>query len=587
VTFKEVKQSIALKQYHVNFLRTLIHIFLRFSLFFVFFTVVSQGIKGQKINFTDSIIKYSQIDSSKTKFFIDEYIFESKADNDPKNLFVAYHFLTVFYYQHNDTLKVIENTNKLFSIAKENNLRIELLKAYHLKNNNLRMKYGLDDPRIVDNIFKGLKLAKEINSVVWECKFNQAIAEYYVVTDEYDQALLYYQENLAILLNIANSEEYKKFKIWGSNLENTYLSIAEIYTELKNIDSAKIYNKYAKTVLDTTTGGYKEMYEFSHKVNELEINLLENNITLAKKNFEDAVNLTPDYYKKSNNDFWKEYYSGMISYHEGKYKKAITHFETLDTFKIKTNERLGFFYDDLYKTLYKSYLKTNNLKKADYYFEKHLSSLKGQMDINNSVNSNFKKTEIDQYNAEVAALKKQKSRQWYILLATTSVAAFIICLLIARFRKQKTKSKKQLKVLLDQISKNETPIKPKVAPINIKDKEMKRIIEKLNELEDKNYYLRMDLTASSLAKKLKTNTTYLSKIINIHYQKNFTTYINDLRIDFVINRLKENNLFRRYTIQSLANEVGFKSKESFNTAFKKRTGVLPSALIKELTKQSN
>jgi AraC-like DNA-binding protein len=319
----------------------------------------------------------------------------------------------------------------------------------------------------------------------------------------------------------------------------------------------------------------------------LEINLLEDDITLARKHLNDAFEIVPDNYKQTFKDYYKYYYSGLISYHEGNFEEAIEYFEAIDTVRIKSNERAGFFHDNLYKTLYKSYLKTNNLKKADYYFEKHLSSLKGQMDINNSVNSNFKKVEIDQYNAEVTALKKQRSKQRYILIATAFVSALIICLIIKRFRKQQTKNKEKLKLLLDQISNNETPIKPKAAPLNINDDEMKRIIEKINELEDKNYYLRMDLTASSLAKKLKTNTTYLSKIINIHYQKKFTTYINDLRIDFVIDRLKEDNLFRRYSIQSLANEVGFKSKESFNAAFKKRTGVLPSVLIKELERQSN
>ncbi len=90
-----------------------------------------------------------------------------------------------------------------------------------------------------------------------------------------------------------------------------------------------------------------------------------------------------------------------------------------------------------------------------------------------------------------------------------------------------------------------------------------------------------------MAEEIKTNTTYLSKIINSLYQKKFTAYINDLRIDYVLDRLKNDKLFRRYSIQSIANEIGFKSKESINSAFKNRIGVLPSKLIRALEQQTD
>lgn len=579
-------QLIYIKRYKLNYFRILKNTISLFALFLVHNHTFSQEVKRIKISYRDSIRKHMLTDSTKAKAFIKAYISRSMRENNPEDLFDGYHALASFYFRYSDTLKLIENTDKLFSIAKSNNLKIELLKGYHLKNNYIIMTSGLHDPRIFDNIYEALKLAKEINSTIWICKFNHDIAGYYKLTGDLKKAIQFYKENLSILKSISKSNEYKRFKIWGGSVEEIYLELTDIHIKLKEIDSAKFYNRHTKSVLDTSNSLYDDIHSFESKIHELEINLHEDKIDLAKKNLDEAFKIIPNTFKKTFEYYSKYYYSGLISYHEGNFEEAIQYFEAIDTVLIKSNESTGFFHDDLYKTLYKSYLKNNDLKKADYYFEKHLSSLKGQMDMNNSVNSNFKKVEIDQYNAEVTALKNQRSKQRYILIATALISALIICLTIVRFRKKQTKNKEKLKLLLDQISKNETPIKPKSTPLNINDDEMKRIIEKINELEDKKYYLRMDLTASSLAKKLKTNTTYLSKIINIHYQKNFTSYINDLRIDFVIDRLKEDNLFRRYSIQSLANEVGFKSKESFNAAFKKRTGVLPSTLIKELTKQS-
>lgn len=548
-------------------------------------SILAQGVKSENLFYRDSIRKYFPLDSAKTKGFIKDYISKSKRDNNPKDLFDGYHALASFYFKHNDTLKLIENTDKLFSVAKSNNLKIELLKGYHLKNNYLIMTSGLDDPRIFDNIYEAIQIAKEINNQVWLSKFNHDIAGYYKLTGDFKKAILFHKQNLSILKDITKSKDYERFKIWGSSLEEIYLELSDIHIELKEIDSAKFYNHSAKSVLDTSNGAYNDIYRFRNKIHELEINLLEDKTNLAKNNLDEAFKIIPNTLKKTFEYYSKYYYSGIISYHEGNFQEAIEYFEAIDTVRIKSNESAGFFHDNLYKTLYKSYLKTSNLKKADYYFEKHLASLKGQMNVNNSVHSNFKKNEIAQYNEEVSALRKQGSKQYLLMITVALASLFIVFFIFIRFRNKQKRHKGKLKAIMEQLAIMEQQTKPKTVPININDEEIKRVVERLNELEDKNYFLRVDCSVSNLAKKLKTNTTYLSKIINAHHQKNFTTYVNDLRIDYVLNKLKEDKIFRRYTIQSIANEIGFKSKETFNSAFRKRTGVLPSALIKELTKE--
>ncbi len=71
-------------------------------------------------------------------------------------------------------------------------------------------------------------------------------------------------------------------------------------------------------------------------------------------------------------------------------------------------------------------------------------------------------------------------------------------------------------------------------------------------------------------------------MINAHHQKNFNTYINDLRINYAILKLKEDTRFRSYSIQSISEDIGYKSPDSFTKYFKKRTGLLPSVYIKKL-----
>lgn len=560
--------------------------FLSLSIFLLFsLTILSQDSMVKKSSYRDSIVKYNYNDSARTKYFIEGYISHSNRNNDFKKLFDAYHAMASFYYQYNDTLKLVEYTDKLFSVAKKNNLKIELLKAYHLKNNAMTMTSGIGDERILGNIYEALKIAKEIQSTVWECKYYDDLASYYEITGDFEKALNQYKDNLAVLNKIAESPDYEKFKMWGGSIEKTYLELTDIYIDLKEVDSAKTYKNMAKSMLDATVGKYHDAHCFRNKIHELEINLLEDNIDSAKENLKEAFEIVPETYKNSFKENSKYYYSGLISYHEGDFDKAINNFEAMDTLSIQSNERAGFFLDDFYKIQYKSYLKTNDLERADFFFEKHIASLKGQMNINNSVNSNFKNLEISQYHEEVRALKKERLKQRLILSVILLVAFVVTVLIIVLFREKQKRNKEKLELLMERISEQESLVKPKVVPLKINDDEIKRIIKRINELEETGYYLKNDCTLSNLAKKLKTNTTYLSKIFNLHYEKSFNTYINDLRIDFVIERLKHDTLFRRYSIQSLANEVGFKSKESFNAAFKKRTGVLPSALVNKLTKK--
>ena len=109
-----------------------------------------------------------------------------------------------------------------------------------------------------------------------------------------------------------------------------------------------------------------------------------------------------------------------------------------------------------------------------------------------------------------------------------------------------------------------------------------QILEGLKKLEEKEYFLKQDCNSYNVAKKINTNTSYLSKVVNSHYGKNFNTYINDLRINYTILRLKNDVFFRSFSIQAIAEEVGYKSADSFTKYFKKDTGLNPSFYIKNI-----
>ena len=102
--------------------------------------------------------------------------------------------------------------------------------------------------------------------------------------------------------------------------------------------------------------------------------------------------------------------------------------------------------------------------------------------------------------------------------------------------------------------------------------------------ENKKLYLGKDCSLANVAKKLQTNSSYLSKIVNNYKENSFNSYINNLRIDYVLSKLQDDQRFRKYTISAIADEAGYNNAQSFGNAFFKQTSMKPSTFIKQLSK---
>lgn len=112
------------------------------------------------------------------------------------------------------------------------------------------------------------------------------------------------------------------------------------------------------------------------------------------------------------------------------------------------------------------------------------------------------------------------------------------------------------------------------------------ILNNLKVFEENNSFINNNITLNNLSKDLKTNSSYLSKVINQYKNNTFSNYINDLRIEYAINELKQNPQFRNYTIKAISEEVGFNNAESFSKAFYKKNQIYPSFFIKQLNKDT-
>lgn len=112
-----------------------------------------------------------------------------------------------------------------------------------------------------------------------------------------------------------------------------------------------------------------------------------------------------------------------------------------------------------------------------------------------------------------------------------------------------------------------------------------QILTKLKRFESSKRFINKDISLAVLAGQLDSNTKYLSEIINTHYNVNFNTYINRLRINYIIEKLKTDPNFINYKISYLAENCGFSSHSSFATVFKSVTGISPVKFIELLNQE--
>jgi AraC-like DNA-binding protein len=94
-------------------------------------------------------------------------------------------------------------------------------------------------------------------------------------------------------------------------------------------------------------------------------------------------------------------------------------------------------------------------------------------------------------------------------------------------------------------------------------------------LEEQRLFEDEELTLTQLSKHLSSNPSFISKVINEGFGKNFNDFINGYRVGAVMGKLQAGE-HKTQTLQALAFDCGFNSKATFNRAFKKHTGLSPS-----------
>jgi AraC-like DNA-binding protein len=109
-----------------------------------------------------------------------------------------------------------------------------------------------------------------------------------------------------------------------------------------------------------------------------------------------------------------------------------------------------------------------------------------------------------------------------------------------------------------------------------KELTIQRNIEELKSfMNEKEPYLNPNLTIQNLADQLNKPVRELSILINYNFDQHFYDFINSYRIEKA-KKLLKNTSSKDLMVFEIFYDVGFNSKSSFNTAFKKQVGKTPT-----------
>lgn len=448
--------------------------------------------------------------------------------------------------------KIFENSDS--DLVKYNALGT-IINAYSLKNERKKALPYLSEAK---------KIAEEMSDPQLKSKAYLTMSSLYTSIGLTQQAHLYLQKSILIINQLPENQSKKELSAFV-NLESGNLFQSENKFDTAHYFYKKSLLNFAQIIdKEEDNSGLIQYYKYAtYGVGKslLDLNKLDSSeIYLVK-----ALNISNDLDPGLDFHIKKEL-SSIYTAHT-QYSRAI---DTLQTILNHPNLDQIELEAEVYKSLTGNYKALGDEEKYIFYNEKYL-------ELNSKINQN----NISTINKVFENEKVEYSRFnfYWILGLVLIIGISIVGLVWFKILRNKKNSNS------DKLSPSEISSKQPekiVVPIEVE----KNILKGLDEFETNLGFTNQKLNISNLANQLETNTTYLSEVIKRNKGKNFSNYINELRINFICNEIDAKPEYRNYKISYLAELCGFNSHSFFATVFRNVTGISPSEYLENSSKQN-
>ncbi|WP_299438443.1 helix-turn-helix transcriptional regulator [uncultured Aquimarina sp.] len=502
---------------------------------------------------------YRQKDIKKAQFYGKSFLEKAKKIKDTANIGRGYFLLANVFYK--DTAFVYADS--AIAITKHKIDFSQPAQSYLLKatliaiaGNHKKAFDELENANKYANISGNIEQEYEIKYILSRLKTN--VGDYESSIDILKDIISYYENNCLecddnirgyIIANWAYVHNLNQLNISDST-EVIYKKIFPL--SLKTKDSLM----YGKLLLSSAISSYqKENYKPSlDSILKLD--------QLLQKRIANVGTRT-----------LKHLYLGKIYLKQKDYDLAINNLKKVDSISSKEN----YFFPAIrenYELLIKYYEEQKDTKNQLFYIDKLLNADK----IIDKDFAYLVKNSTKKYTTPNLLLEKQKIIDDLKNNASNKkVIAFILFGCLVLLGLLLIWSSKKRRLYKKRIAELGTP--KKNPSYTIDDETTKRILDELSKIENSELFLEEDFSLGMVANQLNTNTAYLSKIINKHKQKTFKQYLVELRINVLLKKLDENPIMRKYSIEALAESIGYVNASSFTRIFKNYVGESPSSFL--------
>lgn len=531
------------------------------------------SLKNKKYGYLYAQYQLKRGDTIVAKLYLNAYLYKATIADHKINKAIALNLLSYYAKNKEDQLDFINKSllesnsvDSIFSIAAYNNLGL-----YYQGNYD----YG----KAVQQYLKALRFSKKRNNKRYEIIALGNIANLKRDIGAYKDALTLYKDCLAL--------EKEMGPINENAIVEVSLNLAESYSNNKKYDSASYYYKL---VIDKVRQQYP--YFLSKAMINEGVNLYyKNDLKDARRLLQEGSSLI-NFNVASHIKYYTiaQLYLGKIARSSNNKILEKKYFLKVDSLLTKIDVVIPEV-REVYTSLIKDYKENNNYREELHTINKLVKfdsiAFSRKINITDKLNSEFDTPEL--LKSKEQLIKKLESENQNLNVKVLFLLLLFFCVMILfflQYRKHKIYKERFEKIITELNDKPdktiEEPAIKQPQKLNIDPQIVAIILDKLLVFESKKGFLKSTITVSTLARKLSTNTKYLSKIINVYKGKTFIHYINDLRIEYILKELKTNPTLHRYTILGIAKEASFNSAESFSAAFKKKTGITPAYYIKSL-----
>ena len=520
---------------------------------------------------------YANIEiKEKAIIYAKEYLQRAKRNDDIIRIADGYFFMS-YGLEATDNSISLQYADSIILHSKKKGLQNELYPflGYYTKANTLFLQRKLKQS--LDDYIEAFKLAQLTEDSIKKFEVEYRIADLKNRLGHHKEALEIFKR----YLDFSIKNEYPEKN--NPRYLGLLFLISDAYRRNNKIDSSTYFNKigFKKAILakDTLLCNY---FSFNEGINEF-----------YKTNYKTSI----DSIKKSLATLKEQQdkiYLSQAYFYLGKSHLALKNKDS-SLFYLKKIDTIFLTKGGIHPDLRETYeILINHYKKADDP-ENQLLYNEQLLKVDSVLNDNYKylydkiNKEYDtpillaEKNVLINQLKTKDKPIIYGLIIILIVFAYITILYVRRNKNYKKKFDALMRELnaTNVSEKNSTN---KIKNIGVPEEILQEILKGLEHFEQNQIYTDQNITLHSLAKMIGSNSAYVSKVINNVKQKNFASYLNDLRITFATKKLQSDTTFRKFTIKAIALDAGFKSAESFSKLFYKKNNIYPSFYIKQLRK---